>query len=137
MAYFKYSINSLLHGWIYQPLHVNVIHYPQEPRPVFVSHFIVTRIQSEVVSRNAELHHPPPLPTLRRLILKGEGENFLLFNKSWWFLVWIIPETLKNDMVLCGLWGLVMDREAWRAAVHGVAKSRTRLSDWTELTADL
>ena len=29
---------------------------------------------------------------------------------------------------------LVMDREAWRAATHGVAKSRTRLSDWTELS---
>ena len=33
------------------------------------------------------------------------------------------------DMGLGGLWDLVMDREAWRTAVHGVAKSRTRLSD--------
>ena len=37
------------------------------------------------------------------------------------------------DMGLGGLWELVMDREAWRAAVHGDTKSRTQLSDWTEL----
>ena len=37
------------------------------------------------------------------------------------------------DMSLNELWELVMDREAWRAMIHGVTKSRTRLSDWTEL----
>ena len=37
------------------------------------------------------------------------------------------------DMGLGGLWELVMDREAWRAVVHGVTKSRTRLNNWTEL----
>ena len=41
--------------------------------------------------------------------------------------------TDSMDMGLGELWELVLDREAWRAAIHGVVKSWTRLSDWTEL----
>ena len=39
------------------------------------------------------------------------------------------------DMGLSKLWELVMDREAWRAAIHGVEKNLTKLSNWTELNS--